>query len=311
MVPHPDSYCALGWRGLECEIWLPRGAKMLRAVLLSGVALLGLASYSASADTVYYCVPDEPRVAASNRLVSVEVTLKPDGEFASVVYRAANGAIYDRGQQYEAKNINNGAGQYWAGTLRINRNVGMLGSFRRVDGRLVYLETVHDNLQGGKIVSQVVSNCDGGQSTYAVAPPTPTPVPATPSPAPQEAPPPQPNAEAEAARSKLIDDAGKEYDECIRNQMKEIVPFSNEGAETIAQVITTKCADKEEHFVEVGMAIYGVSRKELENTLHDALETRRKNIVADVVTFRAELSKALLSRQKNDAAPASNTGQGL
>jgi hypothetical protein len=64
-------------------------------------------------------------------------------------------------------------------------------------------------------------------------------------------------------------------------------------------------------FVEVGMAIYGVSRKELEGTIHDAIENRKKNIVADVVTFRAELTKALLSRQKNDAPPESKAGQGL
>ena len=36
----------------------------------------------------------------------------------------------------------------------------MIGSLYRDNGRLVYLETVHDNFQGGKVVSQVVSTCD-------------------------------------------------------------------------------------------------------------------------------------------------------
>lgn len=283
---------------------------MLRAIFPSAITFVGILAFSyASADTVYYCVPNEPRVTARDRLVSVVVTIKPDGEFASVVYRAANGAMYDRSKQYDATNTHNETGQYWAGTLRINRNVGMLGSLRRVGGRLVYIETVYDNLQGGKIVSEVTSNCDEGQP-FAEGPSAPVPAP-TPAPAPQQAPAPQPSPEAQEARSKLIADAGKEYDECIQDQMKEIIPYSNEGAETIAQVIITKCADKEAHFVDVGMAIFGVSRRDLESTIHDALETRKKNIVADVVTFRANLTKALLSSPKNDATPGSKNGQAL
>jgi hypothetical protein len=40
----------------------------------------------------------EQRVTAPDRLVSVDITLTPNGEFASIVYRAANGAAYDRGK---------------------------------------------------------------------------------------------------------------------------------------------------------------------------------------------------------------------
>ncbi len=117
---------------------------MFRAALLAGAAILAVgAACPALADTVYYCVPNERRATAPDRLVSVEITIKPNGEFASVVYKAANGAAYSRGQQYEAASRQNGTEHYWTETLRTNPNIGMVGAFYRVDGRLVYHETIH------------------------------------------------------------------------------------------------------------------------------------------------------------------------
>jgi hypothetical protein len=115
---------------------------------------------SALAETTLYCVPNEPRVAAPDRLVSVEVTVRPNGDFASVVYRAANGASYDRSQQYSAENTRHDGKIFWIGTLRIRRNIGMVGSLYRDNGQLFYEETVHDYLRGGKVVSQIVSSCE-------------------------------------------------------------------------------------------------------------------------------------------------------
>jgi hypothetical protein len=128
--------------------------------ILAAILFVLWAVGSAAAQTTLYCVPNEPRVAAPDRLVSVEVTLRPSGDFASVVYRAANGATYDRSRQYHAENSFRDGRNFWIGTLRINRNVGMIGSLYRDNGRLVYLETVHDYLQGGKVVSQIASVCD-------------------------------------------------------------------------------------------------------------------------------------------------------
>jgi hypothetical protein len=124
---------------------------------------------SAAAETTLYCVPDEPRVVAPDRLVSVEVTVRPNGDFTSVVYRAANGASYDRGKQYYTENVFRDGRNYWIGTLRIHRNIGMIGSLYRDNGRLVYLETVHDELQGGKVVSRIVSACNEPPSQNASA----------------------------------------------------------------------------------------------------------------------------------------------
>ena len=120
---------------------------------------------------MYHCEPDEQRATAPDRLVSVEITIKPNGDFASVLYRAANGAAYSRGQQYEATSGQDGAEHYWTGTLRTNRNIAIVGAFHRVDGRLVYYETIHDKLQADKIVAHVTSICDGGHPIIAESAP--------------------------------------------------------------------------------------------------------------------------------------------
>ena len=128
--------------------------------IIAAIPFVLCAFSSAVAETTLYCVPNEPRVVAPDRLVSVEVTLRTNGNFASVVYRAANGASYDRSQQYYAENTLRDGKIYWIGTLRIRRNIGMVGSLYRDNGHLFYDETVQDYLQGGKVVSEIVSVCD-------------------------------------------------------------------------------------------------------------------------------------------------------
>ena len=60
--------------------------------------------------------------------MSVEIAIKPNGEFASIIYKA-NGTAYDRGKQYDWKNSQDGNGQhYWTGTLRTNPDVVISGS---------------------------------------------------------------------------------------------------------------------------------------------------------------------------------------
>jgi hypothetical protein len=147
-------------------------------------------------------------------------------------------------------------------------------------------------------------------AAVSVAPPTPSANVASPTP-PSPQPSSQANPEALAAREKLISDGGKEYTACIRTQMKEIVPYSNEGAETLAQVIQTNCSAVEQHFIELAMAIYGTSRSEVEKTVGDAVESRKKSIVADIVTFRAEMAKALQSQPKSENATDSKKAQGI
>jgi len=125
-------------------------------------------------DSVYSCAPDDPRATGPHQLVSLTITLRPDGQFGSVVYRAANGAAYDRGRQYEAVNVHDETGRYWTGTLRVDRNVTIVGSLRRANRRLIYDETIRDASQGGNVVARVTSVCDG-QPSYFIAAPSPSP----------------------------------------------------------------------------------------------------------------------------------------
>jgi len=71
----------------------------MRGIFAAIVFVLGALQLRSSGKTTLFCVPNEPRVAAPDRLVSVEVTVRQNGNFTSVVYRAANGASYDRGKQ--------------------------------------------------------------------------------------------------------------------------------------------------------------------------------------------------------------------
>ncbi len=196
---------------------------MLRTAFLVGAAVLALGkACPALADTVYYCVPNEQRATAPDRLVSVEITIKPNGEFASVVYRAANGAAYSRGQQYEATSRQDGTEHYWTGTLRANPNVGMVGAFYRVDGRLVYHETIHDKLQADKIVAHVTSICDGGHPIVADA--QPPPAPAAPSPP-----------------VSLPDPEIKSFLDCVDAAAVGLATVSSEPAQTIVDAALGEC----------------------------------------------------------------------
>ena len=49
--------------------------------------------------------------------------------------------------------------------------------------------------------------------------------------------------DAEKERDNLLKEAASQHNNCLLTQMKEIVPFSNESAETLAQVVITKCAE--------------------------------------------------------------------
>ncbi len=108
------------------------------------------------------------------------------------------------------------------------------------------------------------------------------------------------NSAADAERRKLINEAAAEHGKCLAAQMRSIVPYSNENAETLSQVVITKCAEAEAKFVKVGMALFNTSRAEMERIVGPALAAQKRKIVAEIVTFRAELTKALASQPKRD-----------
>lgn len=113
-------------------------------------------------------------------------------------------------------------------------------------------------------------------------------------------PPPSKNDEVDQQRTRLINEAAEEHQACMRKVMRDIVPYSNENAETLAQVIITRCQEQEKKFVSLGVALYGASKSDVERIVTSRVEQQKKEMVADIVTFRAELNKALLSQPKPD-----------
>lgn len=149
---------------------------------------------------------------------------------------------------------------------------------------------------------------NGGDTTFAMNMPKPSPKP-QPSSAPTAVASvpasgqPSENKEAAAEKNKLLTEAAAEHQKCLRSQMRSIVPYSNENAETLAQVVLTKCAEAESRFVSLGMALFNASREEVQKIVGSALAKQKANMVADIVTFRAELAKAMAAQPKDDQRP--------
>jgi hypothetical protein len=66
---------------------------------------------------------------------------------------------------------------------------------------------------------------------------------------------------------------GTAVPDCIQKNAAELVPYSTENAEVLAQVLLTKCADLQSHYVDLGMALYNSSRPDVEKAVNNALET--------------------------------------
>ncbi len=132
---------------------------MLRATVAVAALLFG---HAAMADMVYHCRPYEMRSHASDRLLSVEVVTADQGAFKSVRYHAANGAYYDRGDQYIFDARGDGQGHYvWIGDLRSNPKVRMLGQFVDVSGATGYVERIYSKRYGQwRQTAEVISVCD-------------------------------------------------------------------------------------------------------------------------------------------------------
>jgi hypothetical protein len=116
------------------------------------------------------------------------------------------------------------------------------------------------------------------------------------------------NAEADKARDALISDLTKQYNGCIDKQMREIVPYSNEGAEVLSQAIVTNCNDIAQKFIETTMALYNMGRADVEKIVDPTLDERKKKILAEIVSFRAAVNKAISSQPKSPDQGEKGTG---
>jgi len=153
----------------------------MRRVLISvlaafsiGAAAVGLAT--AGNGYSLRCVPQETRTAP-DRLVELDIHLLDNGAFDRITYFAANGASYDRTQQYNGIAYHDEqSGFFWRGKLRSNPNVEIVGQFVNYDGRLHYTESIRNVTKSPADTTLIVSDC----GSYAPAAPV-----ASSSPAPQ------------------------------------------------------------------------------------------------------------------------------
>lgn len=122
---------------------------------------------------------------------------------------------------------------------------------------------------------------------------------------PQTASPPSGNSDLDRRREKLLTQAAAEHAACLKKNMVEIVPYSDERAEVIAQVVLTKCEAEEERFVSVGVALLDAPRAQVAREVRQALARQKDAMVADIVTFRAEVAKSFLNKDApSERAPA-------
>lgn len=126
------------------------------------------------------------------------------------------------------------------------------------------------------------------------------------SPAPETRAPTQVTPEVEKERNRLLNEAASEHQNCMRAIMKEIAPYSDESAEIVAQVVITRCAKQEQKFVSLGIAVYGASKVDVERIVSERMVQQKKEMVADIVSFRAELAKALATHPT--PAPKQDSG---
>jgi hypothetical protein len=273
---------------------------------LTAVASFGsLCAVTPALATTLQCSPGQIVVGAPSldpRYAVAGTTVEFGATGWRIEHRLANGTIAARNSQYAMWDASTNHSAQWRGRYTHNPNLFMVGEVvnSEIPRHLIYKEWLYDASKGNALVSFTQADCVNVYDQSLVAETAP---PAQPVPQPQQSVKPQPNPEAEATRGKLIKDASAEYDECIRSQMKQVVPYSNENGEVLSQVIITNCHPQEQHVIDLVMAIYGASRSEVEKIIKEGVESRKNNVLADIVTFRAELAKSLLSQPKTDNPP--------
>lgn len=280
------------------RVYTPAG-RASRALIFSAASLACLCAVTPAVATTLQCSPGEIVVGSSptDPQYAVAGTIVEFGPAGwRIEHRLANGTIAARNSQYTMWDASTNHSTQWRGRYTRNPNLFMIGEVFNsgIPRHLIYKEWLYDKSRGNVLMVLTQADCVVVNDQGLVAQTTPS------APLPQ----PQSNPEAEAARSKIIKDASAEYDECIRSQMKQVVPYSNENGEVLSQVIVTNCHSQERHVIDLVIAIYGTSRAEAEKIIKEGVENRKNSVLADIVTFRAELTKALASRPKTDTNSA-------
>lgn len=90
---------------------------------------------------------------------------------------------------------------------------------------------------------------------------------------------------------KLLSAAASEHWQCIKQAMIELVPFTNESAETLATAVLTKCSSYELKRVMLAAAVFRVAREEVQSVFVAITAEMRKLIITEIVTFRVKANR--------------------
>lgn len=193
-------------------------------------------------------------------------------------------------------------------TIEMPSNSALIRAFRAAHQMDAFAsgERYSFRLDGTARLLPALARCVRDQLNPAVAA---APHTAAPKPQPQVAP--RVNPDTQRERAKLLDEAATEHGRCMTQQMRTLVPYSSEGAEVLAQVVITNCAAAEEKFVSLGVALLNLPRADIQRIVSDHLATRKKSMVAEIVTFRAELARAIANQPKQENPGEAKTSNGI
>jgi hypothetical protein len=109
--------------------------------------------------------------------------------------------------------------------------------------------------------------------------------------------------QAKEAGRKLLIEAKRVHDLCLKEQAVSLVPYSNESAETLVTVILAKCVDHERRREDLGVVTLGLTKEEARNVMGTIMVDTRKEWLSAIVTIRAEAQKNRFERQQRPSSP--------
>src|SRR5829696_7174864 len=104
---------------------------------------------------------------------------------------------------------------------------------------------------------------------------------------------------AEERRSAVAKKAATEHRDCLSKAFTDLVPYSAEGADTLATAVMARCLEHENRRTSLAIGLFGLSLPDARGVLSEIFGKLRREIERDVVAFRAEKS-----RRPPIAAPA-------
>ena len=123
--------------------------------------------------------------------------------------------------------------------------------------------------------------------------------------------PPPSNAEDEAYRDRtreaLLKELDEEYRSCIKRIVADVVPYSNERAEVLVDVVMTRCMDYERKRTQFVELLFDIPRERARSIVESLLQQERRQVLAAIVTFRAEVVKGALERLSPPEPPVTGS----